>query len=92
MRNEDDDKTSSSPSQISKTSDQSKMTSQPPKITTSSIDVADASSDQEKNIHPVGSTSSDPASNVVPFNEVATKKLLRKLDVHLIPFLALMYL
>lgn len=28
----------------------------------------------------------------VPFDPQATKKLLRKLDVHLVPFLALLYL
>jgi hypothetical protein len=66
------------------------MASQPPKITASSIDVVDASS-QEKKIDLVQSTPSDAVSSV-PFDQVATKRLLRKLDIHLIPFLALIYL
>jgi hypothetical protein len=40
------------------------------------------------------STSTEPttASAPVPFTDAETKKLLRKLDFHLIPFLALLYL
>jgi len=67
------------------------MTSQPSRITASNVDAADASSDQEKKIDLVQSTASDAVSSV-PFGEAATKKLLRKLDLHLIPFLALIYL
>ena len=101
MRNWDDENRSSPHSQISKSSSpstsKSKMASQEPKITTSSIDVADASSDPEKNIALVHSTASEAVSKVpsapsVPFDVAATKKLLRKLDLHLIPFLALIYL
>ena len=68
-----------------------KMSSQPPNITASNIDVADASLDQEKNIDFAQSTASDAVSSV-PFDQVATKRLLRKLDLRLIPFLALIYL
>jgi len=32
------------------------------------------------------------SENAIPFDEGATKRLLRKLDLHLVPFLALLYL
>ncbi|TVY16389.1 putative transporter protein [Lachnellula arida] len=72
------------------------MPSQDPKITTSSIDVADADA-SEKGIALVHSTTSEAVSGVpnvssIPFDEAATKRLLRKLDLRLIPFLALIYL
>lgn len=46
---------------------------------------------REKNSNLTASTDSRPVS-AAPFNEAETKKLLRKLDLHLIPFLALIYL
>jgi hypothetical protein len=65
------------------------MASQPPKITTSVIDVTD----EEKKLDLAGSTVSDPVSaTAVPFDQGATKRLLRKLDLHLLPWLALIYL
>ncbi|TVY38907.1 putative transporter [Lachnellula occidentalis] len=72
------------------------MASQGLKITTSSIDVADVDA-CEKGIALVHSTTSEAVSGVpsapsVPFDEAATKILLQKLDLRLIPFLALIYL
>jgi hypothetical protein len=48
----------------------------------------------EREKEPNGSTSTEPAhlSAPTPFTHAAEKKLLRKLDLHLIPFLALLYL
>ncbi|KAK0118349.1 hypothetical protein ONS95_012638 [Cadophora gregata] len=46
---------------------------------------------REKNTDLTSSNDSRPVS-AAPFNEADTKKLLRKLDLHLIPFLALIYL
>ncbi len=46
---------------------------------------------REKNPDLTSSNDSRPVS-AAPFNEADTKKLLRKLDLHLIPFLALIYL
>jgi hypothetical protein len=37
-------------------------------------------------------TSIASTENAIPFDEKATKSLLRKLDLHLVPFLALLYL
>jgi hypothetical protein len=46
---------------------------------------------REKNKSVAASSSTDtPQSH--PFDQAATKRLLRKLDWHLIPFLALIYL
>lgn len=72
------------------------MPSQEPKTTTSSINVADADA-SEKGITLIHSTTSEAVSGVpdvssIPFDEAATKRLLRKLDLRLIPFLALLYL
>lgn len=36
--------------------------------------------------------SSTSFASVIPFNEIATRALIRKLDVHLLPWLALFYL
>lgn len=48
----------------------------------------------EKNNGESSSTTTEPTtlSAPTPFTDAATKKLLRKLDLHLIPFLALLYL
>ncbi|TVY23280.1 putative transporter [Lachnellula hyalina] len=72
------------------------MASQELKIITSSIDVADVDA-AEKGIVLVHSTTSEAKSGMpdapsAPFDEAATKRLLRKLDLRLIPFLALIYL
>ena len=37
-------------------------------------------------------STADRATHAVPFDEAATKKLLRKLDLHLMPFLCIIYL
>ncbi|EKD15411.1 high-affinity nicotinic acid transporter [Drepanopeziza brunnea f. sp. 'multigermtubi' MB_m1] len=55
------------------------------------IDATDTAH-REKNIDTTGSEESDPITHTNSFNDVDTKKLLRKLDLHLIPFLALIYL
>ncbi|TQS37032.1 hypothetical protein Golomagni_02506 [Golovinomyces magnicellulatus] len=46
----------------------------------------------EKNTDSSESTVTDTSSLATPFDSLATKRLLRKLDLHLIPFLALLYL
>lgn len=46
---------------------------------------------REKTSDLTDGTDSRPTS-AVPFNGVETKRLLRKMDLHLIPFLALIYL
>jgi len=64
------------------------MASQPPTVTT--LDVTD----EEKKLGRAGSTVSDPvsATPAAPFDQGATRRLLRKLDLHLLPWLALIYL
>lgn len=47
---------------------------------------------QEKNTDLTGSTVTDQSTLVAPFDHAATQRLLRKLDINLIPFLALLYL
>lgn len=47
---------------------------------------------QEKNSDLTGSTVTNRSTLVTPFDHAATQRLLRKLDIHLIPFLALLYL
>lgn len=47
---------------------------------------------QEKNTDLTGSTERGAPPIPAPFSEAETKKLLLKLDLHLIPFLALIYL
>jgi hypothetical protein len=46
---------------------------------------------QEKN-HEIRESTGSDVSLSMPFNDAATKRLLRKLDLHLIPFLAVIYL
>jgi hypothetical protein len=46
---------------------------------------------QEKN-DDLTDASATPQSLALPFDGPGTKRLLRKLDLHLIPFLALIYL
>lgn len=43
---------------------------------------------------PTGTSTEDVVTGISPdgFDEAATKKLIRKLDLHLIPFMALIYL
>jgi hypothetical protein len=51
-------------------------------------------SDKEKDLGSLASlpTTLTAPTPPAPFTDAATKKLLRKLDLHLIPFLALLYL
>jgi len=55
------------------------------------LDLSKATTYNEKNTELTGSTVAASAVQA-PFDPAARKKLLRKLDRHLIPFLALIYL
>jgi hypothetical protein len=61
------------------------------KQTPDDLDLSKATAYHEKNTELTGSTVAASAVQA-PFDPVARKKLLRKLDRHLIPFLALIYL
>jgi len=75
--------------------EQPTMASNLPETTLPGLDLSQAHY-REKNKDLTGSASTDPPSlqgaTALPFNPAATKKLLRKLDLNLIPFLALLYL
>lgn len=72
------------------TSKQYKMDSQNAKKSPSHLDLTRAGY-QGKNGELISSTICPPQFDM-PFDEAATKKLVRKLDLHLIPFLAFIYL
>jgi hypothetical protein len=96
MRNWNDESltiSSKSSSQKLSEAEQPTMALNPLKNTPPNLDLSQAKY-QEKNKDLSGSTSTDPTtlSAPVPFSQAATKKLLRKLDLNLIPFLALLYL
>jgi hypothetical protein len=96
MRNWNDESltiSSKSSSQRLSEAEQPTMALNPPKNTPPNLDLSQAKY-QEKNKDLSGSTPTDPTtlSAPVPFSQAATKKLLRKLDLNLIPFLALLYL
>jgi hypothetical protein len=55
-------------------------------------DLSQAKYIEDKELGSLTSTEGTTVSAPLPFTEAATKKLLRKLDFHLIPFLALLYL
>jgi hypothetical protein len=61
------------------------------KKTPDDLDLSKATTYHEKNTELTGSTVAASAVQA-PFDPAARKKLLRKLDRHLIPFLALIYL
>ena len=65
------------------------MTSPSPVKISSENGRAIVPSDPEKDVSEATST---PISESQPFTKADTRKLLRKLDVNLIPFLALIYL
>lgn len=70
------------------------MASTPPETALPDLGLSQSQYREKKDL--TGSASTDPPSLQVatplPFNPAATKKLLRKLDLNLIPFLALLYL
>ncbi len=66
------------------------MASKSPKNPPADLDLTKATY-REKNTDLTGSTE-DGAATPIPFTVAETKKLLLKLDLHLIPFLALIYL
>jgi hypothetical protein len=86
---------SKSSSQMLNKAEQPQMASNPPKSSHPDLDLSEAKY-QEKNKDVSGSSSTDPptlqVAGPLPFNPAATKKLLRKLDLNLIPFLALLYM
>lgn len=80
----------SSDPQSRKASQTLRMSAAHPNTKTPTINVAEAS-DQEKHTDLIGSDASYTVTSP-QFDNAATKRLLRKLDRHLIPILALMYL
>jgi hypothetical protein len=101
MRNWDEDsppqshassKSKQESDQISASTQQFKMEStSSSKKTPNDLDLSKATTYHEKNTELTGSTVTASAAQA-PFDPAARKKLLRKLDRHLIPFLALIYL
>jgi hypothetical protein len=96
MRNWNDE--SANVSQLSSKSSSQKLSETEQATMTSKPILAELDLSQakycEKNKDLSGSTSTDPTtlSAPAPFDQAATKKLLRKLDLNLIPFLAFLYL
>ncbi|PMD64284.1 MFS general substrate transporter [Hyaloscypha bicolor E] len=68
------------------------MASNQPRNTPTDSDLSQAKYIEDKELGSLTSTEGTTVSTPLPFTEAATKKLLRKLDLHLIPFLALLYL
>jgi hypothetical protein len=68
------------------------MASNQPRNAPTDSDLSQAKYIEDKELGSLISTEGTTVSTPLPFTEAATKKLLRKLDLHLIPFLALLYL
>jgi hypothetical protein len=68
------------------------MASNQPRNTPTDSDLSQAKYIEDKELGSLTSSEGTTVSTPLPFTEAGTKKLLRKLDLHLIPFLVLLYL